>query len=267
MGDQLSTAERSSSRNPTALRTSPVLTVRQLSKRYPGKTLLDHVSFELDRQKIYALMGANGAGKTTLLNILTGFVRPDAGVVLLHGQPIGHLQPHERTRTGMSRSFQDLRLITTMTVRDNLLLATGRDPTDAWAKALVAPFFKSGAHLLLSVIEGLLKEFSLSADTVAGNLSYGQQKLLTVACAAANGGDLLLLDEPVASVSAEHVHRITMSLRRLRSQGATIVLIEHNSDFVRSIADQILFLSDGHLQHYTTLDALRADPFARGSYR
>jgi branched-chain amino acid transport system ATP-binding protein len=208
-------------------------------------------------------MGANGAGKTTLFNLLTGFTRPASGEIFLDSVSIVNLKPYQRSRAGISRAFQDLRLINTMTIEENLLLAIGGDPTDSWPRALLTPFFRARVRVQLRLrVEQTLEEYGLTdvARNLCSDVSYGQQKLVTLACAA-NAGGLLLLDEPVASVSPGHIHSITMLLRKLRAKGATILLIEHNSDFVRDIADRILFLSDGRLREYDTYDALKADPF------
>ena len=161
----------------------------------------------LEQGKIYALMGDNGSGKTTLLNLISGFLKPQNGQISVHGKPIIGLSPFKINKAGIGRTFQDLRLISKLTVRENILLAIQGNPTDSWYKGtLPASFFLKDLSKYEKTVETILTDFFLSEikNSLAGEISYGQQKLLNLACCVANGAEILLLDEPVAGMKTEN---------------------------------------------------------------
>jgi branched-chain amino acid transport system ATP-binding protein len=263
--------------------TSPRLTLNSVSFSFPGRAhLLDDVSLKLGASAIYALMGANGAGKTTLFNILTGFIRPDSGKILWGATPawgsasslppledITHLPPYKINRKGIGRTFQDLRTITKLTVKENVVLAMHDNPTDNWLKALLPhATFKEYLDALSKKADELIQEYFLDQvnDSLAGEISYGQQKLLTLACCVANGAKLLLLDEPVAGINLEYQRRMIGLLQSLREQGKTILMIEHNTEFIQELEAPVYFLAGGRIATFPNVELMRQDTQVMEAY-
>lgn len=242
-----------------------MLAVEQLSFGFPGRTILDGVSFQVQPGAATCLLGGNGSGKTTLFNLITGFLRPDAGSIRLGETELTGRAPFRISRLGMARTFQDLRLIGKLTVRKNILLALPQHPGERLGCALLPPnFYRERDDADLNKADTLLVEFFLTevADQLASEISYGQQKLLTLACCAAMDASLLLLDEPVAGISPEYQERIAELLTSLKAAGKTILLIEHQPDFLERAGDAFFFLQAGRLYRFDTLAELRAAPVA-----
>lgn len=234
-----------------------------------SKPILDDVSFELEKNRIYALVGANGSGKTTLFNIITGFIKQQSGDVFFNSHKIDGLLPHKINRLGIGRTFQDLRLISKLTVRDNVLLAMNNNPTQAWCKAILPkPIYESETNALEEKAGEIIKTCFLQ-DVMfrwAGQISYGQQKLLNLACCIANDAEMLLLDEPIAGINPNYQARVLDLLKRLRNQGKTVLLIEHNAEFLQQIADHFFFLKTGKLTAYDTYYQLKNDKEVLDAY-
>lgn len=247
-----------------------ILRVNNLSKRFANRIIINSVSFELDSHKIYALMGANGSGKTTLFNILTGFLSADSGDICFKGKEIRKLLPYQISRLGIGRTFQDLRLISKLTVRENILLSMKGNPTDAWVKAMLPRSLNERSELSMNErAQAIINEYFINDvnSNLAGEISYGQQKLLNTACCIANGAELLLLDEPVAGINDSYIKTIAKLLKRLKTEGKTVLLIEHNGEFIKEVADTIFLLTQGGLRVYDNYDQLKADPSLIESYR
>ena len=234
-----------------------------------SKKILDNVSLELEKGKIYALMGANGSGKTTLFNIITGFIKPQSGDVFFKPSRINGLPPHKINRLGIGRTFQDLRLISKLTVKENIILAMNNNPTQAWYKAILPKsFYKSNLDLLDERAEEIISNCFLQNVKISlgGEISYGQQKLLNLACSIANDAELVLLDEPVAGINPKYQEQILNLLKQLRSQEKTILLIEHNTEFLQQIANHFFFLKNGKLKIYDTFTLLKNDKEVLDAY-
>lgn len=234
-----------------------------------AKKVLDDVCLELEKGKIYALMGANGSGKTTLFNIITGFLKPQSGDIFFKSKRINGLLPHKINRLGIGRTFQDLRLISKLTVKENVILAMHGDPTQSWYRAaLPKSFYKTELDRLDEKAEEIIAECFLTdvRDNLAGEISYGQQKLLNLACCIANDAELFLLDEPVAGINPHYREQILDLLQRLKTQNKTILLIEHNTEFLQQIADRFFFLKNGRLLSYDTFVHLREDKEVLDAY-
>jgi len=247
----------------------PMLTAEHLTFGFPGRQILDAVGFALHPGTITCLLGGNGAGKTTLFNIITGFLQPHTGTLFLGKTSLTGHPPYRISRLGVARTFQDLRLIGKLTVRDNILLAQPQHPGERIGHALLPSSFnreRDAADQRKTVT--LLEEFFLDqvADQAASELSYGQQKLLTLACCAAMDASLLLLDEPAAGISPEFRERIAKRLDSLKAAGKTILLIEHQVDFLEHTGDAFLYLQAGKLHGFDTLDQLRAAPVAHDAF-
>jgi branched-chain amino acid transport system ATP-binding protein len=235
----------------------------------PSKKILDNVSLELEKGKIYALMGANGSGKTTLFNIITGFIKPQSGDIFFKSKRINGQPPHKINRLGIGRTFQDLRLISKLTVKENVILAMQDNPTQAWYKAVLPKsFYKSILDSLDARAEEIISICFLQnvKNNLAEEISYGQQKLLNLACCIANDAKLFLLDEPIAGINPKYQEQILDLLKQLRNKGKTILLIEHNTEFLQQIADCFFFLKNGKLKDYDTFDLLRNDKEVLDAY-
>jgi len=223
------------------------LRCQHLSKSFAGVHALADVDLTFPSAGTVAIIGPNGAGKTTLLNVVTGFLRPDQGRVALSGQDMSHMQPHQIARLGIARTFQDVRLISQVSVLENALLARPNQKGERLLPAL----FRNGvaaeeSHNRAEAMRWL--KFVGLADQVnqlAGELSYGQQKLLTLACCLATDARILLLDEPVAGVHPQMIEQILGLLRQLRDFGKLVIFIEHDLASVRLVADMVIVMDDG----------------------
>lgn len=234
-----------------------------------SKLILDNLTLSLEQGKIYALMGANGAGKSTLFNIITGFIKPQSGKIIFNENNITKSNAYQINLNGIGRTFQDLRLITKLTVKENIELSFKNNLSDNWYNTLF-PSSKLKAQQLAFTkrINEILEQFHLVEvqNQLGGEISYGQQKLLTIACCVANDAQLLLLDEPVAGVNPIYREQLTHILKALKEQGKTILLIEHNTDFINQVADSIFFLANGQINQYNNLEQMKQDENVLNAY-
>ncbi len=246
-----------------------ILNIENISKSFGERKLFENLSFELEEGKIYTLMGANGSGKTTLFNLITGFIRPESGKIWFSQQNITHKSPYKINRSGIGRTFQDLRLIAKLTVKDNIILAMQHNPTDNWLNAMLPGYFHRKTNQKLEKIaDNIIEQFFLSnvKKSLAAEISYGQQKLLSLACCVTNGATMLLLDEPVAGIQPEYRSKISLLIKQLKQQGKTIFLIEHNTDFIADVADKLLFLHEGKITTFDNIESLRNDKQVMEAY-
>lgn len=196
-------------------------------------------------------MGVNGSGKSTLFNLISGFLEKEEGSIVFNDVDLQKSKPHEIASMGVSRTFQDLRLIPTLSVYENILLAFKEKRSEQLLHA-----FRVGKESDCSEkIEEILALTHLESekDSKAEDISYGQQKLLNLAVALANDFELLLLDEPVAGVQPEFREQI---LQLIKSFGKTVIVIEHNPEFLEKLTESILFLDGGKViaeGNYTTI--------------
>ncbi len=228
----------------------------------PEKQILKDLSLSLEQEKIFALMGSNGAGKTTLFNIITGFLSPQNGNIFFSETNITNQKPYKINRQGIGRTFQDIRLITRLTVKENIILAIQHNQTDNWSDAMLPEIFHKSTNLQLNKkSDEIIEKFFLSdvKNSLAAEVSYGQQKLLSLACCLANGPKLLLIDEAVAGIQPDYRNKISMLIKQLKEQGKTILLIEHNTDFIADVADKIFFLHEGEISTFDNMETLRSD--------
>jgi ABC-type branched-subunit amino acid transport system ATPase component len=225
------------------------LRCQHLSKSFDGVHALADVDLTFPSAGTVAIIGPNGAGKTTLLNVMTGFLMPDQGRVALDGQDMTHMQPHQIARLGITRTFQDLRLISQVSVLENVLLARPNQKGERLLPAL----FRNGvaaeeSHNRAEALRWLkFVGLDSAAKELAGELSYGQQKLLTLACCLATDARILLLDEPVAGVHPEMVSKILNLLGQLSDTGKQIIFIEHDLSAVRQVASHVIVMDEGKI--------------------
>lgn len=234
-----------------------------------SKPILNNLTLSLEQGKIYALMGANGAGKSTLFNIITGFIKPQSGKIIFNETEITKSNVNQITLNGIGRTFQDLRLITKISVKENIELCFKNNLSDKWYNTIF-PSTKLKVQKIefTKRINEILEQFHLVEvqDQLGGEISYGQQKLLTIASCVANDAQLLLLDEPVAGINPIYREQLIHILKLLKEQGKTILLIEHNTDFIKEVANEIFFLHEGNLTTFESIEALRNNQEVLNSY-
>jgi branched-chain amino acid transport system ATP-binding protein len=242
---------------------SDYLSATGLEVSFGGLRALQDCSFTVERGRITCLVGPNGAGKTTIFNVITGFLRPDAGTVSFHGTPLDGMKPQAIVAAGIARTFQNLRLFVDLTALDNVVVAlpsqTGEEPLAAIFRPLhVARTQTRRREEAMQILQHV--GLAARAGEFVRNLSYGEQKLLTVARGLATGAELLLLDEPASGLSASALDQIMDLLRRLQTEGKTLLVVEHNTRVVQQIADEVLFLHQGHLMARGTPEQIISDP-------
>lgn len=246
-----------------------ILTVRNIKKSYGEHEVLRNVSFAVSAGSVSVLMGTNGSGKTTLFNIISGFIRQDAGAVLLDDESINKLKPYQRKRHGIGRTFQDMRLIGDLSVKENIMLAFSNQQGEKWWEALL-PSKKVHEEQRRNSTQAdqLLENCFIDdiAESKANEISYGQQKLLNLACCMDSGASVLLLDEPAAGVNLVFREKLAAVVKNLKKQGKALLVIEHNSDFIEAVADEILFLHNGVIQRFGSYQEFRESPEVLNAY-
>ena len=243
--------------------TPSYLAISGVNKRFGGLQALRDCSFSIGAGKIICLVGPNGAGKTTVFNAITGFLKADSGEVSFKEHRLTGKRPQAIVRLGVARTFQNLRLFTDLTALDNVVSALpdqfGEEPIGATFR----PFRTSRAQKALrDKAAAILSDVGLSArsDDFVRNLSSGEQKLLSIGRVHATGAELLLLDEPTSGLSGDALESVMALLRRLREQGRSQLVVEHNTRVVQQIADEVLFLHQGHVMAQGHPQTIIADP-------
>lgn len=242
----------------------PLLQVRGLKKAYGAIQAVGGVSFEVQAGEIFGVIGPNGSGKTTLFNSMLGQIAPDEGQILLHGQDVSRLGPLALSRRGVGRTFQTLQVFGKMSVRDNLIVAAQEHQG-----SLLSRMFAPGDSGLGARADALIDQFHIRhvADKKAGELSYGQQKLVDIAMAFMSEPDLVLLDEPCAGVNPSLVGGISSLLKELnRSRKGSFVVIEHNMDFVMDLCHRIMVMVEGQVMAIGTPAEIRANKQVLDAY-
>jgi len=242
---------------------SALLEVAGVSKRFGGITAVDSVSFAVEEGEILGVIGPNGSGKTTLFNCILGQLRPSGGDIRVDGRTVTGMRPCELNRLGVSRTFQLLQVFPQMTARENLILA-GQEHQGSMASRL----FGARDAGLGAQAERMLAFFRLHqhADTLAGSLSYGQQKLLDAAMAFMSGPRLALLDEPAGGVNPGILEAIAARIRDLNAAGTTFLIVEHDMGFVMGLCSSVLVLDRGRTIAGGTPAEVRADPAVLDAY-
>jgi branched-chain amino acid transport system ATP-binding protein len=241
----------------------PYLEASGVEVSFGGLKALNDCSFTVQQGRITCLVGPNGAGKTTIFNVITGFHRPNAGSVSFKGQSLDGWKPQAIVAAGVARTFQNLRLFIDLTAVDNVLASLPGQAGEEPFAAIFRPFHVASAQRRRrDEARAILDRVGLSAraNDFVRNLSYGEQKLLTIARGLATGAELLLLDEPASGLSAGALDGVMALLRRLQDDGKTLLVVEHNTRVVQQIADDVLFLHQGHLMAQGSPEAIVNDP-------
>lgn len=225
-----------------------ILEINNITKSFDGLIAVDGFSCTIKEGEIIGIIGPNGAGKTTLFNLITGFLRSNNGSIIFRNKEISSLQPYKIVQFGISRTFQDLRLIMQMTLLENVMLWYSNNTGDR-----LVNIFLMNKKVKEEEVKNFNKAISLlefaglkdKANEYAGNLSYGQQKLLSLTCCLAAEPSLILLDEPVSGIQPAMIEEIVRILKELQKQGKTIFFIEHDIEFVFKIAERVIVMDDG----------------------
>ena len=242
----------------------PVLKVTHLKKAYGAIQAVGGVSFEVRPGEIFGVIGPNGSGKTTLFNSMLGQITPDEGKIELNGEDVTHLGPLDLNRRGVGRTFQTLQVFGKMTVRDNLIVAAQEHHGSMFSR-----MFAPSDSGLGDKADALIDQFHIKhvADKKAGELSYGQQKLVDIAMAFMSEPDLVLLDEPCAGVNPSLVGGISTLLKELnKTRKGSFVVIEHNMDFVMDLCHRIMVMVEGEVLAIGTPEEIRANKQVLDAY-
>lgn len=240
-----------------------VLTLNNVSKNFGGIRALTDVSMTVPEGRIVGVIGPNGAGKTTLFNLITGAYRASAGTVTLAGKDVTQWPSHRIMRSGIARTFQNIRLFASMTVWEHLLVAQPRG--GVWRSVLPVGWADAEAQ---ARAEDALVFFGLEQyrDVIARTLPYGIQRKVEMARALTTQPKLLLLDEPVAGMNAEEAGELRRLFHRLNERGLSILLIEHDMPFVMTLCHHLYVLNFGSLIAEGTPDQVRNDPVVLDAY-
>lgn len=246
-----------------------LMAVDGLSVAFGGLKALDDVTFSIRRGEILGLIGPNGAGKTTCFNAITGVYRPSAGTVTFDGRPLARVKRNRITRAGIARTFQNIRLFNEMTALENVVVGTdARHRTSVFGAVLRLP--RHWAEELDAVERGMaLLEFVGIGDRAAvkaKNLSYGDQRRLEIARALATEPKLLCLDEPAAGFNPSEKSALMDLIRKIRDDGYTVLLIEHDMRLVMGVCDRIVVLEFGRRIADGAPAAIRDDPKVIAAY-
>ncbi len=243
---------------------SDLLRVDGLTCRFGGLLAVDSLSFVLGQGQLMGLIGPNGAGKTTVFNLLAGAVRPTGGRVFYREHEITGKKAHRINRLGLARTFQNIRLFGELSALDNVLVGFhGHLQANFLSAILRLPGYVAAERQMLSRSAELLDLVGLGElkDERAGNLAYGQQRLLEIARALATRPSLLLLDEPAAGMNPQETAQLAVLVRRLRDElGLTILLIEHDMHFVMNLCETLVVLDHGKVIARGEPAAVRCDP-------
>ncbi len=208
----------------------PILKIEEVVKKFGEVTALDHCSFDIERGSITGLIGPNGAGKTTLFNLITGVLQPDTGHVYFKGEDITGKKPHEIARKGVGRTYQIIRVFPGMTLLENLIVVGKGKESSVIERAME----------LLDLVKLVDKK-----DDYASELSFGQQKLLSLAQVLMLDAELILLDEPAAGINPTLQNELMTLIHQLNSQGKTFMIVEHDMNVIMSHCGHAIALNYG----------------------
>jgi ABC-type branched-subunit amino acid transport system ATPase component len=243
-----------------------ILRAEGLTRRFGGLVAVNAVSLSVEAGQVHGIIGPNGAGKTTLFNLISGFVSPDSGRLWLEEHEITRLPAHERSRLGVVRTFQNIRLFRGLSVLDNVLL--GQYPVARPGYLAIWPRPTARERALRREALDLLELFHLAEvrERVAATLPYGAQKRVELARALAARPRVLLLDEPTAGMNAQESEEIADEILSIRARGITVVLVEHDMNVVMRTSDQVSVLNFGQKIAEGTPAQIQANPDVRLAY-
>jgi branched-chain amino acid transport system ATP-binding protein len=225
-----------------------LLDVTGLGRTFGGLKAVNDFHFSLQADEILGLIGPNGAGKTTLVNLLSGVIKPTTGKILLQGENVTGLAPHKLARKGLVRTFQSTTVYGARTVRENALRGAYFNYYPGFVPALLGTAAAKAKRAKAdALVAQLLSWFALDkvADSVAGSLPYGYQKTLGIVIALAAEPRLIMLDEPVAGLSAEETDHVRDAILQVRKRGISVLVIDHNMRFISGLCDRVVVVAAG----------------------
>jgi branched-chain amino acid transport system ATP-binding protein len=225
-----------------------LLNVQGIGRSFGGLKAVNDVSFEVFQGEILGVIGPNGAGKTTLVNLISGVIKPTSGRVVFKNETVTGMAPSRLTGKGLVRTFQSTAVYGARTVRENVVRGSYLTRYPGFLGAFLnTPQARRRRAESDALVDGLLSRMGLAgvADTQAGSLPYGLQKILGIAIALAAQPELLMLDEPVAGLSAEETDQVRDAILRVRESGVTVVVIDHNMRFIAGLCDRLLVVAAG----------------------
>jgi branched-chain amino acid transport system ATP-binding protein len=242
---------------------SAAIELRGVEKRFGDISIIKNISLSVAKGERHALIGPNGAGKSTTFNLISGYMAPSAGSVLLRGQEISGLPPYQINRRGLSRSFQVTNVFANMSVWENLRCAV------LWATGHRYAFWKNVDRLpeVRMRTAQILEDINLTSrrDVPAGLLTYAEQRALEIGITVAGGANVILLDEPTAGMSNVETERAVTLIRRL-TEGRTLLIVEHDMSVVFGLADRISVLVYGKIIATGTPQEIRGNPKVKEAY-
>ncbi|ALJ38947.1 ABC transporter ATP-binding protein [Azospirillum brasilense] len=242
---------------------APILEVREVAVHFSGLIAIASMSFAVPEGEIVSLIGPNGAGKTTAFNVITGFLKPTGGKVLFRGTDLTRLSSNRIAGLGVVRTFQRTSIFAGCTVFDNVLTGMHRQGrAETWGALLRLASVRAETERMRAAVAEILAFVGLShrADELAGNLAYGEQRLLGIAIALAADPKLLLLDEPAAGLNPSETEAFMGVVQRIRDRGVTILLVEHDMRMVMTISDRVVVLNHGRIIAEGPPEVIRANP-------
>lgn len=239
-----------------------MLDIKNLTKSFGGVQAVRGSTFRIEEKKITALIGPNGAGKTTIFDMVSGLLKSDSGEIVFNRTVLNRLPAYARANLGVSRTFQQVRLFTYLTILDHLRMIEDNTDMQWWCE-----IFRS-QRADRTKYQAMLDEFGIKRDldTPVSDLSYGQRKLLDLAMALKRPHKLLMLDEPVAGVNSVIQEQIEQLLLRLKKAGETVFLIDHDMEFVRHLADHVIVLDAGVVLTEGAPEVVLRDPRVLEAY-
>jgi branched-chain amino acid transport system ATP-binding protein len=242
------------------------LALRGVTKRFGGLTVCDDVGFEVPSGAREALIGPNGAGKTTLFNLVSGVYSPDSGRIELHGQPIHDLPPRKRVRAGLSRSFQNIRLMPHLSVVENIML--GQHTLANGIGSLMSPLaWQRNSKWRKHAEDSMLRAgIDVDPDAAVSGLPYGLRKRIEVVRALMSRPRLLMLDEPAAGLNPRETAELSTFLKSVAWDGLTLLVVEHDMSFVHDLCDRTVVLNFGRLIYDGPTQGVQDDRQVREAY-
>jgi branched-chain amino acid transport system ATP-binding protein len=240
-----------------------ILRTQNLSIRFGGVVAVDQVSIAIQPGQIFGLIGPNGAGKTTMFNLLTGIYKPTDGKIFFKGKDITSLKTHEIAPLGISRTFQNIRLLKGHTVFDNILLATHDHLRYSfWSALFNTAGYRNSEEEARKFVDQLIEQYGLTRyrDETASDLPQGLQRKIEIVRALATKAELIFLDEPAAGLNPVETDELMELIRTLRGEGKTIFLIEHDMKLVKGICDEIAVLHFGQLLDQGSYEKVTSNP-------
>jgi ABC-type branched-subunit amino acid transport system ATPase component len=255
-------------RTPGVPKPDPILKADNVVRSFGGLTAVNVEHLEVQRGVITALIGPNGAGKTTLFNLLTGFDRPDEGAWSFNGKSLNRVPAYKVARRGMVRTFQLTKVLSKLTVIENMRVGAGGQRGESLFAAMLAPLWRSQEKDNTTRADSLLQRFLLDKkrEDFAGSLSGGQRKLLEMARSLMTEPELVMLDEPMAGVNPALKQSLLGHVKSLREEGRTVLFVEHDMDMVRDISDWVVVMAQGKIVAEGPPDAVMADPAVIDAY-